>query len=261
MSKTKINKSFNRILLVFLIILSLPQVTGEVTSDSDIPVYIQNREVVISHAIRDGSVNPNPSINASLTLKDPLNNVVLYGNMSYNINTLQHNITIPVTNTSQLGIYNYEITANNGTDSETTSFKFEISLIGKRASTSQSVSYLIVAFASIFFFILSFYGAITIPFKNKTNNRNQIIGLNELKYIKILLWFVTYLFLIFIMFSFYNISGISNWELGHRWFYGTFWLLIVFLAPSFVLLITFAFVNFFKDRKLDEMLRRNLTIR
>lgn len=245
-------------LFSFILLFSLILVSAEI---SEIPVYLQNSNIEIRHPIRfDGVIDGKAFVNISVT--DPDNLVILgNSNMTFDPFTNQNNITIPSNSTSKLGNYGYCISASNTTNSDTECFIFEVSLTGKRASVSESIVYMMMAFLSIVFFLLSLYGSIKIPFKNSRSSQGFIVTINDLKYLKMILWVVTYMLLIFIMLSFSVVSKMSNWDVFYKIFYSAFWFLIVFLFPIFVIIFIIAVMNFYDDKKLRRLIDRNLKVR
>jgi hypothetical protein len=243
----------NKIILFLVMFLLIPLVSG-------IPVYTQDDPVDIRHPIRVGG-GADPNVIANVTVTDPRNQIIFAGEMTFDVDNEEHSITLPSSNTSRLGVYDYCISSRIDGLNGTGCFQFEITLIGQRATTSQSIVFGFIGFMSLIFFLLALFGSIKIPFKNSRNERGFVVGINDLKYIKLLLWFVTYLLLISLTFSFAHVSQISNWDVGYRIMNGTFAFLIAFLLPTFTLMFTFAIIMFFSDRKKYDMISRNLRVR
>lgn len=243
------------IIAILLILLVLPVVVAQEQ------IVRQNSEVYISHEIRVGGA-PSTALVVNISVEDPFkNSLVNFSGMTNNLATQKHNYTIPSTDTSHLGLYKYCITATDTFTNDTECFQFEVTLIGEKATTSQSLVFFFVGFLSIVLFLLSLFGAIKIPFKNTRNQQGFVVNINDLKYVKIVLWFVTYILAIFITFSFRHVAQISNWDVGSRVLGAGFWFLIVFLLPAFVILFLTGFMSFFNDKRLNDMIGRNIQVR
>lgn len=243
------------ILILFIVLLLVSSVSGEII------LFRQGEPVRISHPIRiDGA--PSSSIVANITVKQPVSNIITaVSNMTYNSNILEHEISLNSGNSSKIGVYEYCISGTNGTVSDTECFEYEVTITGVKPSTSQGIIYFFLGSLSIIFFGLTLFGAIKIKWKNPRNDRGVILGINDLKYLKLFLWFVSYLILIFIFFSFRHVSFIANWDVAGNFFNGTFWFLIVFLLPIFILTVTSAFVSFFADKKILRLIERGFKVR
>lgn len=222
-------------------------------------LVLQGTPVELSHPIRAGGIDT--TIVANLTVKNPTQDIIGIGLMVFNPQSLEYNITLNTGNSSTIGTYPYCITATNSTSSNTECFSYEVTLTGTQASTSQSITFFLLGIISLVFFGLALFGAIKIPFKHSRNERGYVVGMNDLKYVKVLLWFVSYIMMIFMTFAFRHVSYIANWDTGGLFLNAMFWFLIVFLFPVFVLTFTFGLINFFQDKKIKRMLELNIRVR
>lgn len=197
--------------------------------------------------------------NCSITIKYP-NESIMMENIFATNQISDYNITIG--DSTVLGFHQYQSYCTNGTAGGFSEEQyFLINVIGEEISTGKSILYVIGLLMGTLFFVMSLYGAILIPFGNSRNENNHIIGINDLKYVKILLWFIAYLLLVSITFMAKTVTGFLEAGIATGMFNFLFWMLIVFLLPIFILTITIAFVNFFADKKVYDKLTRNITIR
>lgn len=244
----------NKILLLLLIFLIIPFVSSETN------IFLQNSEIQISHPIRvEGAIASN--INATITVKNPSNIIVASGPMYYFSSISEHAFNLTSGNTSSLGNYNYCISATNGSLSNTECFNYEVTITGVKPTTSQGVLFFFIGLLSIVLFLLSLYGAIKIKWKHQRDNSGNIVGINDLKYIKLLLWFVTYLLLIFITYSFRYVSYVGNLDVAGNFMNAIFWFLIVFLLPVFIITFLIGIISYLDAKKIDKLIRRNLKVR
>lgn len=109
-------------------------------------------------------------------------------------------------------------------------------------------------------FILTLYWALVTPYSNDRNKEGQIIGINELKYLKIACIVLSYVELMFICgimkgtisnyLYWYDVSGFFNWA---------YWILLSCLWPAVVISLIVALINFITDRKIQDALQRGIT--
>jgi len=141
-------------------------------------------------------------------------------------------------------------------------YDFDINYSGDRLSTSQGLLYVIFLIISLGVFLLTLYGSIKIKWKHTRNEDGKIIGLNELKYVKLVLITVTYLLSIWISFL---IMGVSRNYLYidavTNLFNVVFWVLISGFFPIFVVTLAVFVINFVNDKKIHKALMRGLPVR
>lgn len=189
----------------------------------------------------------------------PDSSVLLQGNFSMDKADTIYNKTFCTT--SQLGQYIVDWKADPNGITSAGNFDFFITLTGQKPTTAQGTIYFFLGFLSIIIFCLSLYGAIKIKWKHPRDMKGQIIGLNDLKYLKLFLWFFTYLMLIFITFAFKHVSQIADWDVAGNWFNFMFWFLVVGLFPTFVLTCVLGFVSFMESKKLNDFFKRGIKVK
>ena len=97
--------------------------------------------------------------------------------------------------------------------------------------------------------------AVIIPWAETRNLEGEIISMNNLRYLKILLWFISYIFLIWITFLLKAITeNFLYIDVAAKIFNTTFWFLVVFLFPIFTLLIIFTVIIFLRNLKLGKLI-------
>ena len=241
--------------LVALIFLALPLVQAE-------EVYRQGDPINFIEVIRLNGF-PDDSILANVTVTDPNNAVLLdFIAMTYNTTTKLFNFTLQGDNTTILGDYQRCVTASGGGLNKTTCFVFEVTPTGASFTTAKSIIYSIGFVLALFLFSISLFGAIKLPFRDTVDDQGLVVGINDLKYIKIFLWFMSYVTLTFIAFLVYNICfGFLNFPLLSSFFKFVFWLLISFMLPVLIVFMLVAIVNFLTGKKLKEALNRGIALR
>lgn len=163
-------------------------------------------------------------------------------------------------NTSDIGIYLYDY--NDDLGNVYVNY-FNITPTGTELTIAQGIIYFFILIFFILLFLLCLFGAIMIPVKNKKGNDGKVIGINKLKYIKFILWFVSYLMMLLIfgvlydisISFFYAIEGIKNFTES------IFFMMLYSIIPIFLVTIAFIIINWVVDNKTQESLRRNLPLR
>lgn len=189
----------------------------------------------------------------------PDSSVLILGNFSMSRQDTTYNYTF--CQTSQIGEYIVDWKADPDGITTAGNYNFFISLTGMQPSTAQGTIYFFLGLLSIAIFGLSLYGAIKIPWKHPRNSQGVIVGINDLKYVKLFLWFFTYLMIIFITFAFRHVSKIADWDVASNWFNFMFWFLIVFLLPVFIITFITGIIAFFDAKKLDRLMLRGFKVR
>lgn len=164
-------------------------------------------------------------------------------------------------NTTQLGQYVIDWKADPDGTTTAGNYDLFVTITGLKPTTAQGTIYFFLGFLSIIIFCLSLYGAVKIKWKHPRDMKGHIIGLNDLKYLKLFLWFFTYLMLIFITFAFKHVSQIADWDVAGNWFNFMFWFLIVGLLPTFILTCVLGFVSFMESKKLNDFFKRGIKVR
>lgn len=159
-------------------------------------------------------------------------------------------------NTSQIGQYIVDWKADPNGIVDAKSYNFFVGLTNIEPSTSQGTIYMFLGLLSLVLFGLSLFGAIRIKWSHPRNAKNEIVSVNDLRYIKLFLWFFTYLMAIFITFAFRHVSKLADWDVAANWLNFIFWILIVFLIPVFIIVIITGIISFFDAKKLDNLISR-----
>lgn len=185
---------------------------------------------------------PNNSafVNNSATIKD--------GNL--------YSLNIP--DTTQIGFHQYQtICSNESNGAFSPTLYYLVNPTGQQLTTPQAILYLFALILGLVIFILSLFGAIKIPWKNQKNDEGWVVKINDLKYVKLFLWFASYISIIFLTFLAWNITDGFLWfNVASRFFQAGFWILASFMFPIIVILFITSVVNFVEDKKNKEKLKR-----
>lgn len=194
-----------------------------------------------------------------ISIVQPESRILLVGNFSMTRFDTTYNYTF--CDTSRLGEYVVDWKANLDGEVTTGNYNFFVTLTGTQPSTAQATIYFFLGLLSLGIFGLSLYGSIKIKWKHPRDHRGIIVGINDLKYVKLFLWFFTYLLLIFITFAFAHVSRIANWDVASNYLNFMFWFLTVFLLPTFIITVTIGIISFLDAKKLNKLIRRGFNPR
>lgn len=245
------------IIIGLLIIFSL----GVVSAIDYEYVFKQNTPVDLKFSCFDETTGEPCDTNylCNITVYYP-NFTVLINNDVATRNPSYYNYSI--TDTSTLGLYQYQSFCTNGTSGGwSPELYYLINTMGEDFNLTKSVLYLSVLILSLGIFGFCIHWAIKIPFDNKRGKDGIIVGMNDLKFLKIFLWFFVYLLAIFIMFMAKAVTGVLEIGLATSLFNLLFWMLLVFLLPVFIVTTTVIIVRFFADRKIEMLVNRNIRVK
>lgn len=140
---------------------------------------------------------------------------------------------------------------------EVWTYDFYITPTGTELSTSEGILYTIFLIILVGAFVFSLFGAISLPFKNHRSDNGYIISVNDLKYVKVFLWFLSYLLLMSIFGLARGVAANFIPEIGfYKVFQWMFSFMLAFLWPLMVLTLLFSLILFFQDKKLRKGLER-----
>lgn len=192
----------------------------------------------------------------NITIQYP-NSSLLLDNQQATHNPSYYNISLP--NTDTLGFHSYQSFCTNGTSAGTSdNLYYLINIQGEEFTTGKGILYIFIMLISLALFFLCLYGALKIPWDNKRDDDGFIVGMNDLKYVKLFLWFMSYLLLMYLAFLTTGVSKFLEMNIASNFFNMIYLFLLVGIFPVFVLTAVFGFVRFFNDKKNLRLLERNL---
>ena len=161
-------------------------------------------------------------------------------------------------NTSNLG--RYDVRGQGDLDSVDSgfSFYFEVTPNGKEFKTQNSISYLGFILIILFTFFLTMYGSGKIKWSNKVNNEGKILTINNFKYVKVLLYSLAYVELMFLFGLSYKVCREADIEGFAQFFNFIYQLFLNLIYPLIIGLIIIVFVIWINNRKLSKRLKLGL---
>ncbi len=222
--------------------------------------YPQNVEIDLKTPCTLDGFPCSSSATCNLTIQFPNNGSYLLNNIALtNLGNGDFNTTIifPL-----LGDYQREVNCQDSGQNDTLNDLITITQTGSVISTAQGIIYIIFLAVLIFLFLLCLAGAIYLPWDHGRTEEGSIVSVNDLKYLKIILFVFSYLSLMFI---FGIMRGLTANHLFLTGFSGVFnviyWILFSLLWPLIVLSIIIMTVAFLKNLEIKESILRNIPLR
>ena len=168
-----------------------------------------------------------------------------------------YNYTLP--STILWGTYSCTSTCCQGNLCGTQSCDFIINGIGSELSIPQSFLYFILLGGVLIVLLFTGWGALMIPWNNPRSEDGYLLDINDLKYLKVILWICVYLEVLFIMAILRNLSGgYLAVEGTYSFFNILYFILLIGLLPLFPALIFFTIIIWINDKKLLKNVSRGL---
>ena len=166
-------------------------------------------------------------------------------------------------NFSRLGEYAYLVDCSStDTLGGAVSVEIEVTESGHGVNEGQAIIYSIALIIAMLFLALFLTGAIMIPWGHATDPEDNIVNVNDLRFVKIFLIAISYVMTMFIfglvrsitggLLTFVGISNIFEW---------LYWIMLSFLWPLIVLIFIVAFIIFLQNLSIRRDLKRGLTVK
>lgn len=152
----------------------------------------------------------------------------------------------------------------NGEDSSGNvwAYDYYVNAQGKEYNSIEGIVYAVMLFILFAVFLLCLYASFQIPFNNGRADSGELISINYMKYIKIFMFMLSYVCILGISYFSWNLSyGILEFTELAKFFYFIYRTLFIMLLVLFPSIIILSFIRFIRDKQLDKMLERGLTIK
>ncbi len=162
-------------------------------------------------------------------------------------------------NTSTVG--EYIVNGFGNPDGEQTSwtYNFWITPTGTILEASDSMLYIFLTLGALFFFLLCLYGGIVLPFGNTRGDEGKIISIQKLKYFKVGLLFLSYVFFVWLLNLFLTLSTNFSILTQYTKFFEVIFSVINSASyPIFVFMLILMSAMAWKDLQLKKLLQRGI---
>lgn len=237
----------------FILFLALCMVLVTFVNAQD--VYKVNEEADI-RVICDNNGFCGTNAQCNVTIVYP-NNSLLVSNAIMTNNNAYHNYTVGAGQNDVTGTYEVFGQCTDAGISQVFDFDYEVTGIGYKLETSDSILYFIYILAFLFVFLISLFGAVTIPFRNKMNPAGELTGINYMKYLKIACAVNIYIMLLFFagtmksVFEFFLMY--DNLSAYFSWMYS---IMFATIYPFAIMTVLTIFLLLLEDKKVRNELKQ-----
>ena len=163
--------------------------------------------------------------------------------------------------TNLLGNYFYNVCGDKDGELECEDIAFFITKTGFEETTSNSILHFILIIFVAFVFGLCLFGAIKLPWQNIREEERGVVSINRLKYFKIMLYFLSYVLLIWLMNLLFAISNNFNvLSQYNKLFEVLFRILNAMSYPLFVLMLVIFFIVAVRDSKIKKLISEGFNV-
>jgi hypothetical protein len=241
------NKTLLIIRIFMMILLALPLIQAE-----SIGVFKQNSCVLIFNTCTDCTY-----MNISSVINPDSLKVIEEVTMTKTGTFYNYSFC----NTSILGPYNVNGHGDESGTDTVWAYDFTITPLGTDLSTGESIIYLIFSIASSGVFLLCLYYAVKIPWKHQRDEQGFIIGINDLRYLKLFLICISYIILMFIAGMLRGITAYYIPEIGVYGFFEVMYMIMLALIyPIIVCALLFMGIIYITNKKMEKKLIRGIDI-
>lgn len=235
--------------ILIVLLLVVPTISAQ--------IYQQSTDIDLKVPFEvDGSA-ANSSAQCNVSIKYP-NSTYLKNNAGMtNGGAGEFNITLSTDETSSLGEYEWVAFCCQLSNCAAGYGSFEVTPSGTVPTTAQGIVYLLSLLVVGGLFLLSLYGAITLKWGNPRASTGKVLEISDLKYLKVGLWFISYLLFIFILAIMKGVTGnFLVFNDAYRFFSVTFEISLRMIIPILLGSLGIIIFNVFADKKLYEDLSR-----
>lgn len=254
---------------IFLFVLSLaftsaappqePNPDGLSIQFSEIDTIKQNTDHQFNfHTVNATQVLTNETTTCDFDLYRPNGTELFESPLNYN-NKNEWFTHVEGGNFTELGQHSYIVSCNTSNQTGFTAFSFDVTYLGDKASSGQSIIYLSLFIFLIFVFIIILLGINQLPGSNQKDEEGKILSITYLKYLRPIGWTLEYFLFIGMLFL---TSNIAFGYLGEELFANILFTLFKVsfgLAPVVITVwIIWIYRNMFHDKQMQNMLNRGI---
>ena len=245
--------------LVFIIILFVMVFTIQVVS-SETFRQLEPLDLKKTCTNENSSACSNSAV-CNMTVKYPNNTFLAQSNLMTNNNNGLFNITFNDSQISALGDYSWDMFCCDSGDCGEAHGNFYITKDGFPLSQDKALIYLgMLALLIILFFTIIVYAG-RLPSSNNTSEDGYLLSINKLKYLRAVLYVLSWGILLAIVFISSNVSYLFlESELMGDVFFMFYRIMMVLSLPMVIIWILYIFYNIFQDKEVKNMLERGVVL-
>jgi len=163
--------------------------------------------------------------------------------------------------TDAMGIYTVNGFGDLDGVKTTWTYTFEVTGTGHKFTESESIFYVAMLGLLVFFFIVDLYAIGKLPKGNDTDDYGMVLGINKLKYLRPVLFFVAWGLLLSITFTSSNVAiAYIGGGLFGQLLFNLYRIMMVLTLPMFLVFFGFIFIQVFRDNEMKKLLERGIDI-
>lgn len=232
---------------------------GYIIEASPTTIVKQQEDYTINffvYNISNGMKLTNDTTACLFYIADSQGNLKFSGDVPYNIDNYW-SLTLNGNNFSNQGIYPYGIKCNETSYGGAVTGYLEVTGTGFEFTTARSIMYLGLLTLLVFVFLLICIGTPMLPGKDNYDEEGTLISINQLKYIRPVLWFVAWFILLGIMFVTSNVAlAYMGTELMGNVFFTIFQVMMALSFPMVLIWFIYIFYNLFQDKEMKKHIER-----
>jgi hypothetical protein len=187
--------------------------------------------------------------------------IVINNNISFGLTSYDFFLNIEGENFSENGNYPFVVACigNNNIESGVCSSSLEVTLNGEDFTTAKSISYLGFILICVLLLLTTIYGGVKVKWKHPKNKENEIIGINNFRYIKVFLFAMAYfeaMFLFGLSYKFFNEGGLEGFTEFFNFIYQMF---LNLMYPIIVVMIVMIFAIWINNKNLSKNIKLGLS--
>lgn len=160
--------------------------------------------------------------------------------------------------TNAIGAYSVDGHGDIGGVDTNWNYNYEVTLNGQNFTTGKSISYIVFTIILLFVFCLTLWGAIKVRWKHPRNEENQIVSINNFRYIKVFLFAMNYVLLMFLFGLSYKYFNEANIQGFTNFFYFSYQILQSLLIPVIITTVILFVIIFITNLKIKTNLELGL---
>lgn len=174
----------------------------------------------------------------------------------------EYNFTISMDNISTLGNYIVNGFCTNGSDDIVWAYDFDVTYNGNKLNTERSILYIGLIAILVFLFLLIVFNIHKLPSGDHVSQEGLILDINNLKYLRPVLWGLAWAVLLGIVFLTSNVSiaYLPNAMFGD-FFFTLYRIMFLVTLPMTVVWFIWLFYKLLHDRETKRMIDRGVDIR
>jgi len=147
------------------------------------------------------------SATCNITLVYPNSSLLVDNQAMTNLNNGYFNYPLIPSQTTPTGEFTGRTGCTDGNLSATTTFNYEVNPTGTELNTSKSILYVASLFFLIFFLVLTMFITGRLPQKKEYDEERELISVNQIAYLRPILYGAIYLEILALMFIISNVTG------------------------------------------------------